>query len=76
MEAVAHEEERVVANDNEVLNADEVATLLRVNRKTVYEYAGRGTIPCRRLGTRLLFSRAAVMRWLEPCSVESSNGGS
>lgn len=65
------------ANDNakEVLNADEVAVLLGVNRKTVYEYAGRGTIPCRRLGTRLLFGRAAVMRWLA-CSGDSSMGGS
>jgi excisionase family DNA binding protein len=64
------------ANDNakQVLNADEVAELLRVNRKTVYEYAGRGAIPHRRLGARLLFSRAAVMRWLEACSGRSSNG--
>lgn len=66
------------ANDNakEVLNAEEVAVLLGVNRKTVYEYAGRGTIPCRRLGTRLLFGRAAIMRWLEACSGGSSMGGS
>lgn len=66
------------ANDNakEVLSAEEVAVLLGVNRKTIYEYAGRGTIPCRRLGTRLLFGRAAIMRWLEACSAGSSMGGS
>jgi excisionase family DNA binding protein len=68
-----------VANDNlpHVLNADEVAELLRVDRKTVYDFAGRGVIPHQRLGRRLLFSRAAVMAWLESsCSKRSSNGGS
>ena len=49
----------------DVLTADEVAELLRVDRKTVYDGAGRGEIPCRRLGKRLLFSRQAIMLWLE-----------
>jgi excisionase family DNA binding protein len=50
--------------EHECLNANELARYLRVNRKTVYEYAGNGIIPCRRLGRRLLFSRAAVVAWL------------
>jgi excisionase family DNA binding protein len=54
-----------VANDQVVMNADEVADLLRVDRKTVYDYAGRGKIPHRRIGRRLLFSRAAILSWLE-----------
>ncbi|MFO7563974.1 MAG: helix-turn-helix domain-containing protein [Enhygromyxa sp.] len=41
----------------EVLTADEVAGLLRVNRKTVYEAAQRGDIPHRRLGRRLVFEQ-------------------
>jgi excisionase family DNA binding protein len=49
----------------DVLTADEVAEILRVDRKTVYDGAGRGEIPCRRLGKRLLFSRQAIMLWLE-----------
>jgi excisionase family DNA binding protein len=48
----------------EVLTADEVAAWLRVDRKTVYDAAGRGKIPHRRLGKRLLFSRAALVDWL------------
>jgi len=48
----------------EVLNADEVARLLRVDRKTVYDAAGRGHMPHRRLGKRLVFSRAALLDWL------------
>lgn len=49
----------------DVLTADEVAEILRVDRKTVYDGAGRGEIPCRRLGKRILFSRQAIMLWLE-----------
>jgi excisionase family DNA binding protein len=46
------------------MTAKELASWLRVNRKTVYEYAGRNVIPCRRLGRRLVFSRVAVAAWL------------
>ncbi|MCA9675605.1 MAG: helix-turn-helix domain-containing protein [Myxococcales bacterium] len=50
--------------DQEVLNAEEVAVFLRVDRKTVYDYANRNQIPHRRLGRRLLFSRSALVAWL------------
>ncbi len=62
--------------DADVLTADEVATMLRLDRKTVYDYAGRGEIPCQRLGKRILFSRAALVSWLGGCSKGSSDGGS
>jgi excisionase family DNA binding protein len=48
----------------EILTADEVAALLRVNRKTIYEAAQRGDIPHCRLGRRLVFERGAVLAWL------------
>jgi excisionase family DNA binding protein len=51
--------------ERDVLTADEVAALLRVDRKTVYDASGRGDIPCRRIGKRILFSREAIMLWLE-----------
>jgi excisionase family DNA binding protein len=53
-----------VSQSAEVLNVDEVAELLRVGRNTVYEAANRGEIPHRRVGRRLIFSRVAVMEWL------------
>jgi excisionase family DNA binding protein len=53
----------------EILTADEVAKLLRVDRKTVYEAAQRGELPHRRLGRRLLFERGAVLRWLRQADV-------
>lgn len=49
---------------NEVLNVGQVAELLGVGRNTVYDAANRGEIPHRRIGRRLIFSRTAVMQWL------------
>jgi excisionase family DNA binding protein len=47
-----------------VYTANELAELLGIDRKTVYEFATRGDIPCRRLGRRILFPRVAIERWL------------
>ena len=48
----------------ETMTADEVAAFLGVDRKTVYTAANRNQIPHRRLGKRILFSRAALALWL------------
>lgn len=56
----------------EVMNAEDVAAFLGVDRNTVYDYAGRGTIPCRRLGKRLLFHRPTLVSWLDPCKAAST----
>ena len=48
----------------EVLTADEVAELMRCDRKTVYEAVLRQDIPHRRLGRRVFFSRVALLEWL------------
>jgi excisionase family DNA binding protein len=54
-----------IANgEHECMTAKELASWLRVDRKTVYEYAARKVIPCRRLGRRLVFSRSAIATWL------------
>lgn len=50
--------------NRDVMRAVEVAAFLEVGRNTVYEGAGRGEIPCRRVGRRILFSRAALVAWL------------
>lgn len=55
-------------NDNvEALNADQVAELLDVDRKTIYEAVTRNEIPFRRLRTRILFFRPTLVRWLWGC---------
>lgn len=48
----------------DILCADDVAAWFGVDRKTVYNAAARGKIPCQRLGKRVLFSRAALVAWL------------
>jgi excisionase family DNA binding protein len=60
----------------EVLTADEVARLLRVNRKTVYAAFKRGEIEGgRRLGGRIRFSRDRVLEWLAEGRVSRSSRG-
>lgn len=61
--------------DAEVMDVEDVATFLGVDRKTVYDYAGRGEIPCRRLGKRILFSRSALVAWLGSCKAGSRVNG-
>jgi excisionase family DNA binding protein len=52
------------AIENEVMNVDEVAVFLRINRKTVYEAVAARKIPHQRLGRRILFSKSALLQWL------------
>jgi excisionase family DNA binding protein len=49
----------------DVLTAGQVAEMLGLSLKTVYESAARGRIPCRRVGRRCLFFRPAIVAWLE-----------
>jgi excisionase family DNA binding protein len=53
-----------VADDHEWLTADEMASWLRLNRKTVYECAARKLIPCERFKRTLRFHRPTVIAWL------------
>ena len=48
----------------EFLTTREVAALLRVRERKVYELASQGAIPCRRVTGKLLFPRAGVEAWL------------
>ena len=46
------------------MTAHELATLLGVDRKTVYQGALRGEIPSIRIGRRVLFPHSAIESWL------------
>jgi len=48
----------------EFLTTREVAALLRVKERKVYDLAAAGEIPCRRVTGKLLFPRAEVEAWL------------
>jgi excisionase family DNA binding protein len=63
--APASDGPRPVLELSSVLTVDELACLLRVNRKTVYASFRAGEIPGgRRIGGTIRFSRDAVLRWL------------
>jgi len=49
---------------NKTYTAAEVARLVGLDLKSVYEGARRGEIPCRRVGRRYLFPVAAIDAWL------------
>jgi excisionase family DNA binding protein len=50
----------------EVLTVDELAQLLRVERKTAYAAVSRGEVRgVRRLGRCIRICRAAVLQWLD-----------
>ena len=48
----------------EFLTTREVAALLRVKQRKVYDLAAAGQIPCRRVTGKLLFPKAEIEAWL------------
>ncbi|MBL8624646.1 MAG: helix-turn-helix domain-containing protein [Myxococcales bacterium] len=59
----------------EVMTADQAAAFLGVDRNTVYDAAGRGDIPHRRIGKRILFSRSQLVSWLGACRAARVGNG-
>ena len=51
--------------EQEIMTIEEVAKLLRVSDRTVYDWAHKGEIPCGKLGTVWRFKREEVERWLD-----------
>lgn len=52
-------------SDQEIMTVEEVAKLLRVSERTVYEWAQKGIIPSGKLGSVWRFRRAEIQRWVE-----------
>lgn len=48
-----------------LLTVRDLALLLGMHPKTIYEWTARGELPCIRLGSRLRFSTSDVSRWLQ-----------
>jgi excisionase family DNA binding protein len=52
--------------ESQILIADEVAELLRVDRQRIYQLVRTNHIPVIRIGPRQYrFSRTAIVQWLE-----------
>ena len=60
---------------DDVLDVEGATQLLRIGRNTIYELVGRNEIPHRRLGKQIRFSRAVIMRWLDPWSSQDAKEG-
>jgi len=57
----------------EFLTVEEVAELLRVAPRTVYDWVYRGMIPFRKAGRRTIFKRDEVLQWTEKSSFENQS---
>lgn len=63
--------------DKQILVADEVAEMLRVDRQRVYELARRNAIPVIRLGERQYrFDAEAIRQWMTRGGGKAEGGGS
>jgi len=57
---------------DEVIDVAAAGKMLRVGRNKLYEMVARNQIPHRRFGRCIRFSRAAIMRWLDSCSLQDA----
>ena len=48
------------------LDVKEVAELLRIQRRTVYEMVSQGRIPYRKAGDRTIFLLDEILEWTRP----------
>jgi excisionase family DNA binding protein len=48
------------------LEVKEVAILLRVSRRTVYDWVSQGRIPYRKAGDRTIFLLDEILEWTKP----------
>jgi excisionase family DNA binding protein len=59
----------------QVLTVEEVADLMRVDRKTAYAAIAEGGVPgVRRIGRCIRVSRDVLLRWLEQGEAKQSRG--
>jgi PTS system nitrogen regulatory IIA component len=49
----------------EIMTVQEVADLLRVSERTVYDWATNAQIPCGKLGTAWRFKRSEIEHWID-----------
>jgi len=57
-----------MADAPEFLTVKELAELLRVKERKVYDMAANGSVPCSRATGKLLFPRAEIRAWIEGAS--------
>lgn len=63
------------ASTDDVIDVAAAGKMLRIGRNTIYGMVARNKIPHRRFGRCIRFSRAAIMRWLDSCSLQDAKEG-
>jgi excisionase family DNA binding protein len=56
---------------NNLLTAQELAEILKVNEQTIYRWAREGKLPRVKIGSSIRFDREQVRSWLEAQEVEA-----
>ncbi len=51
--------------DREILNVEEAADFLRLSTKSVYKHARYGALPHQRIGSKYIFLRSELIRFLK-----------
>jgi putative molybdopterin biosynthesis protein len=51
-------------DQQEFLTPDEMAALLRLSKRRIYELTARGALPCIRVGRTVRFPRTALDAWV------------
>lgn len=59
---VTKRERKTKSENSDVINAEDVASMLGLDIKTVYERLR--DLPHRRIGRRIVFARSAIQEWL------------
>lgn len=60
---------------SEFLTTKEVAALLRIKERKVYDLASRGEIPCAKATGKLLFPKAEIRQWMQQKGIASESSG-
>lgn len=52
-------------HQHEILTVEEVAGLMKVSERTIYDWAQKGKIPCGKLGSTWRFKRSEIEKWID-----------
>ncbi|MDA7430537.1 helix-turn-helix transcriptional regulator [Primorskyibacter aestuariivivens] len=68
--------EDIAFPDHEYLTVKELAELLRLKERKIYDLASSGAVPCSRATGKLLFPAAEIRAWIEQAKTGSATGPS
>jgi len=54
----------MAAEEEDILNVDEAAVLLKITKSTLYKLVHRKTVPFKKVGGSLRFSRHVLLEWV------------